>query len=103
MRFSGLEDDPASPRAVSIRNLQVFVVIDLLSQGRAVHQHTRDWTKDEVLSWLRHWGTLESWRLHDDWPETYLFYSWCGIRASFFIEDDTLTFLSDHTTTVPPQ
>jgi len=102
MRFGGLKDDPVSLPRVFIREPQQFIVVDLLSQGQAVYHHTRNWTKDEVLAWLRHWGTLESWQVHD-WPETYLFRSWCGIHASFFIKDDTLTFLSDHTTTVPPQ
>jgi len=102
MRSGGLEDDLVPPATVSIRNLRSFVVIDLFSQGRAVYQYTRDWTTDEVLTWLRHWGTLESWQLHD-WAETYLFCSWCGMRANFFIRDDTLVFVTDHTTTVPPQ
>ncbi len=81
---------------------QDFVVIDLFSQGRAVQRHVLHWPKDEVLTWLRHWGTLDSLQ-HPGFPETYIFRAWCGCRIPFHLEDGIFTFLGDHAIAVPPE
>ena len=83
-------------------NSQDFVVIDLFSQGRAVQRHVRDWPKHEVLTWLRHWGTLNSWQL-PGFPETYAFHSWCGAVTNFILEDGAFTFLGDNVIALPPE
>ena len=78
-----------------------FVLIDLFSQGRAVQRYVRAWSKVEVLVWLQHWGRLDRWQ-HPGFPETYVFHSWCGQVTAFILEDETFTFLGDHTVVFPP-
>lgn len=84
------------------RSWPEFIVLDLFSQGRAVQQHVQGWSKDEVLTWLRRWGTLSSWQLRD-FPETHSFRSHCGMVANFIFEDGLFTFLGDHHLVDPPE
>ena len=83
-------------------NRQNFVLLDLFSQARAVQRHVRDWSRAEVLTWLRRWGTLYSWQ-PSGFPETHAFHSWCGMGANFTLENGTFTFLGDNTVISPPE
>lgn len=79
-----------------------FVVIDLFSQGRAVQRHVQGWAKEDVLAWLRHWGTLEGWQ-YLDFPVTYAFRAWCGTVTHFSLEGGVFTFYGDHCVALPPE
>ena len=49
-----------------------FVLIDLLNQRDAVCSHVYGWQPDEVLSWMRQYGTVSN---HPKSSEVYVFCS----------------------------
>lgn len=77
-------------------------MVDLFSQGRAVQRHVQGWPKADVLAWLRHWGTIDSWQYVGQ-TETHAFRAWCGTLTLFLLEDGQFTFLGDHSTASPPE
>lgn len=77
-----------------------FAVVDLVSQANAVAAHVRGWSTDQILDWLRKYGTVLSDSTTMD-QEVYFFSSCVGIDASFFLNGDRFTFIVDNTTFSP--
>ena len=78
-----------------------FRVVDLESQAREVAKHIRGWEKSAVLSWLQHFGEIQSG--HPGNPDAYRFRSHAGVLTSFILGDaGQLTIILDHTTWIVP-
>jgi hypothetical protein len=84
-------------QVVIIKRPQQFAIVDLLSQSSAVSRYVRGWSREHILDWLNHQGTLR----RGPGNETYLFTSTSNCEAIFLLDGDRFTFIVDNTTVVP--
>jgi hypothetical protein len=65
--------------------MKSFVLIDLNSQAEAAWLYWKDWTKQDILTWLAKHGTIA---LHTTHSDSYFFQSTTGIDTSFILTDN---------------
>ncbi|MCP5303448.1 MAG: hypothetical protein H7A03_09955 [Pseudomonadales bacterium] len=69
-----------------------FVLIDLGCQIEAVQAYTRSWTKDQILSWLGHYGTIHDYsgfRIHHTFKELIFEpYSFPQLSWGFYFDEN---------------
>lgn len=75
-----------------------FAVVDLLRQEAAVRNHVQGWQPETVISWLKHFGSIEPVRTHvEGAPATYRFVARAGPEAAiFFRADGSFSILPVH-------
>lgn len=78
-----------------------FVLLDLVTQAKAVKQYTNGWDVAMILEWLGTKGKVSKVR-HPLDDYLYAFESSIGMRTGFrLLENGQLIIILDHTTFVP--
>ncbi|HEX8731884.1 MAG TPA: hypothetical protein VF725_07455 [Ktedonobacterales bacterium] len=73
--------------------MREFVLIDLYTQMPGLPRFMREWSRDDMLNWLRLYGEVtESNRNHllsppDMFADTYHCRSWCGTQCGFVLRE----------------
>jgi hypothetical protein len=79
-----------------MNSISSFILADLISQAVALQRYAADWSKEELILWLKEQGRLEE--LTDLYGnEIFAFESPIGFPATFYLQGTRFTFLGDHT------
>jgi hypothetical protein len=83
-------------KVFTMNTISSFILIDLISQAAALQQYIRDWSKEELIAWMKEQGTLKP--FNDIFGnEIFSFESPVGFSATFYIQEKRFIFLGDHT------
>jgi hypothetical protein len=80
-----------------------FILIDLLTQAKAVKAYTVGWEQDSIINWLKTHGKVNEVHLALPWGDEllYVFESAIGIRTTFrFMDNGQMVIMLEHSTYV---